>query len=153
MLSIFQSYSVKAAPYPPQALLSRGWRASAQLFYGIIYKALSQEHGRSPQLWKVQARFHLFPAWPTAVGCARSILPNDSVKHLALSGQQEQLLQKGMAFFQFSHSTGTICSCRALMAFAASFTQVTGSMPSPWVSHIHDASWGSLHHRSIWLLC
>ena len=54
MLSIFQSYSVKAAPYSPQALLSRGWRASAQLFYGIIYKDLSQGHGRSPQLWKVQ---------------------------------------------------------------------------------------------------
>lgn len=55
--------------------------------------------------------FSPFPAWPTAVGCARSILPNDTVKHLALSGQQEQLLQKGMAFFQFSHSTGTIGSC------------------------------------------
>ena len=153
MLSIFQSYSVKAAPYPPQALLSRGWRASAQLFYGIIYKDLSQEHGRSPQLWKVQARFHLFPAWPTAVGCARSILPNDTVKHLALSGQQEQLLQKGMAFFQFSHSTGTIGSCWALMAFAASFTKVPGSMPSAWANKISAESLGSLSPRSIWLIC
>lgn len=88
--------------------------------------------------------FSPFPAWPTAVGCARSILPNDTVKHLALSGQQEQLLQKGMAFFQFSHSTGTIGSCWALMAFAASFTKVPGSMPSAWASKISVESLGSL---------
>lgn len=49
-----------------------------------------------------------------------------------------------MAFFQFSHSTGTIGSCWTLMAFAASFTKVPGSMPSAWASKISVESLGSL---------
>ena len=47
-------------PYPPQVLLSRGWRASAQLFYGIIYKGSISGHGRSSQLWSTGSFFTFF---------------------------------------------------------------------------------------------